>query len=153
MWYAPVSDFDVIQGTTASPTTLAERVTIDGDHTFTTGNGFYKCYVTPNTLKMDVESTGSRDSRGAKQMATGFIPGDRAENAGLFRVAKNDAFIVVIKSCDGTVKQIGTQCSPADFVGGFQSGTNEDGEKGWTFNVESYGNGDLFYPGNIVEKV
>jgi hypothetical protein len=155
VYIAPEEWFDKIAGfkTTSAP---GDSVTIDGSHTFlpnpaTPGKnyGFLKAYATQDTAQLKIDPTGERDGRGAKATLEFFNPGAGKEAAEFGRIIKNTTCIMLVKTPDGVVQQVGAEDLGAEIVGSYDSGKLSGGRRGTTFKAEAYQNGNQFYEGTI----
>jgi len=149
IWIAAEDDFTAIKG--VKTTTLpGDSVTIDGSHTFQANKGFIACYTTQNTAELKLDPTGERDSRGKKIDLTFFHPGNKKAAAEFDRHIKNRSAIVLVETPDGDLLQLGTRGLGVEILGSYGTGTLGGGKRGFTFKVEGYQNGLLFYEGDIT---
>ncbi|HEX8348337.1 MAG TPA: hypothetical protein VF598_00115 [Hymenobacter sp.] len=148
IYVAAIPDFTTIKGVKKT-TGRGDSVTIDGSHTFPTGKGFVKCYTTLKTAQLKLDPTGERDSRGKKIDFTFFHPGNSKEVAEFDRQIKNQEGIILVKTPDGELLQLGSEGLGVEILGSYDSGTLDSGKRGFTFKVEGYANGLLFYEGDI----
>ncbi|MDJ1480273.1 hypothetical protein QNI16_07240 [Cytophagaceae bacterium YF14B1] len=149
IYYAPTSYFQVIQDFNPTPE-IPGVLEIATAHTFKSGKGFHTAYATLDTAKMMMELTGERDGKGYAPKIEFFHPGTKKQAAGFARQCKNDQFIVLAPNPNGYVFQVGTKNIFAEISAKYDSGTLSSGRNGWTFEVNSYANGMIFYDGNIV---
>lgn len=151
---AEISTFLSIKSVFASPATQAEKVTIDGDHTFNGTEGFRRMYTTAEKTDLEASAIGEEDSKGRKVMAKCFFPGSLPEFEAFLLDDPDMIAIIEPFPCNGVDRfQLGTSCSPAkiapDHV--FKAGTVKEGVKGYEFNLVAYQPSLLFYPGAITE--
>ncbi len=150
-WFAPISYFDTIATPEASPSTLAGLVTISDSHTFLTGYGFHKGYITQDKNGVKFEAQGERDGRSFKQSAKAFTPGSTPTLHGLASRCKNERFIVLVEETDDQVSQIGTADHYAELIMSFSTGEKSADLRGYEIMVESVSNNNFRYTGTIVE--
>jgi hypothetical protein len=155
IYIAPEDWFEKIAGFKTT-TGKGDSVTIDGSHTFkdnpdTPGEkyGFLKAYSTQDTAQLKLDPTGERDGRGYKASLEFFNPGDGKEQAEFMRIIKNTTCIMLVKTPDGIVKQVGAEDLGAEIVGTYDSGKLSGGRRGTTFKAEAYQQGHQFYEGTI----
>lgn len=138
---APIRFFTTIAKPVASPTTLAERVEIDGPHTLAATKFFKKVYCTMDKGKVDLKPQGDTDGASFKQEGELFYPGNESEAHGFADLVKNDNFIIIIETPDtqdsGKYLQVGTEMFPAKIKPEFTTGTNSSGVRGYTFKFEA----------------
>jgi hypothetical protein len=153
IWYAELGDFDTLAGVYASPSTQAEKVTIDGDHTFTGTEGFRLMYTTAEKRSLETSVVGEEDSKGKMVDISAFFPGTDEEFEAFLLDDPDLICIVEPFPCNGTKKlQVGTACAPAKIVeDSYKSGTIKEGVKGYEFKIRAYQGSLLFYPGTITE--
>ena len=135
---APVSAFDVVADVADPNATGPERVTISGDHTFLTGQGFTEMYTTLDTGKLMAESIGERDGRGHSVKVECFHPGTKAEAMAFAETALYDEFILLVEELEGEHIQVGDKTLGADVLNSFDTGTVSSGRKGYQFTFESF---------------
>lgn len=151
--YAELSTFDNLATVFASPSNQAEKVTIDGAHTFNNPvtEGFFELYATDTLRMLETEVVGERDSKGKKVTVSGFFPGT-SEEFEAFLLDDPDLILLCEPfPCNGTkIIQVGTACSPARIVeDSYKTGTNAEGKKGYEFKIEAFQSSLLFYTGPI----
>ncbi|WP_022821899.1 hypothetical protein [Hymenobacter norwichensis] len=150
IFVAAEQDFTTIKG--VKKTKLpGDSVTIDGSHAFADGKGFAKCYTTLKTAQLKLGNVGERDGRGKKIDFTFFHPGNSKEVAEFDRQIKNQTCIILVTTPDGEVLQLGSEGLGVEILGEYDSGTLDSGRRGFTFKVEGYANGLLFYEGDIKQ--
>ena len=149
--YAELSTFDTLATVFSAPSTQAEKVTIDGVHTFNGTEGFREMYATDTLRMLETEVVGERDSKGKKVTVSAFFPGT-SEDFEAFLLDDPDLILLCEPfPCNGTKKiQVGTNCSPARIVeDSFKTGTTAEGKKGYEFKIEAFQSSLLFYTGEI----
>lgn len=157
VYIAPEQWFDKIAGfkTTNNP---GDSVTIDGSHTFlpnpnatTPGAlyGFLKAYATQDSAQLKLDPTGETDGRGYKASLEFFNPGAGKEAAEFMRIIKNHRCIILVKTPDGVVQQVGAEDLGAEIVGSYDTGKLSGGRRGTMFKAEAYQQGNQFYEGTI----
>jgi len=129
----------------------ADRITIDGSHTFNTGEGFIECYTTQDTADLNSEMIGEVDGRGHNPVLTFFHPGAKKDAFAFADAAKNDTFILLVETLPGEFFQIGFKNLGANITANFASGTLSSGRLGWSFTATAYGP-IAFYGGTIEKK-
>lgn len=158
IFIAPIEWFKVIKGFKTT-TGVGDSVTIDGSHTFNDDPanagktyGFLKAYSTLDTAQLKLDPTGDRDGRGYKASLEFLNPGNSKESAEFMRIVKNYNCLILVKTPDGVVQQMGSEGLPAEIVGSYDSGKLSGGRRGTTFKAEAYQNGPVFYEGDIALK-
>jgi len=155
VWYAELSEFNVLASVFATPSSQAEKVTIDGDHTFTVGtDGFRLMYTTAEKRDLESAGIGEEDSKGRMVEVLCFFPGTSAEFEAFLLDDPELICVVEPFPCNGTNRlQIGTSCAPAKIAPdhSFKAGTVKEGVKGYEFKIRSYQPSLLFYQGVITE--
>jgi hypothetical protein len=151
VYIAPESWFAKIAGMKTTEA-AGDSVTIDGSHTFLEGFGFLKCYATLDTAQLKLDPTGERDGRGYKAALEFFNPGSGKEAAEFMRIIKNESCIMLVKTPDGIVQQVGSEGLGAEIVGSYDSGKLSGGRRGTTYKAEAYQQGNQFYEGVIDIK-
>lgn len=155
-WIAKHSDFLVIAGLPASPSTQAQKVTIADNHTFTPPKGFEKMYIDVDNSMLEGAGFGTKDNKGATMRLNAFFPGTKVEFAAFLK--DNPELIVLVPdgNCDGVPRyqQIGTKCSPAKIVAewAYNSATaGSTDNRGFEFQIECHQGSLLFYTGTVTE--
>lgn len=150
-WFDEIADFKKTNN-------AGDSVTIDGSHTFkvnpdatTPGAkyGFLKVYSTLDTAQLKLDPTGERDGRGYKASLEFFNPGSGKPAAEFTRIIKNSSCIILVKTPDGIVQQVGLEGLGAEIVGSYDTGKLSGGRRGTTYKAEAYQNGNQFYEGTI----
>ncbi len=145
-------DFDVIAKAPATGTTAGETAIITAPHTFKTGKGWTKQYITLDSNQLKADIVGERDGRGLKVSFEGFHPGNKAEALEFFRVVKNLGLIMLVPDADGTYLQVGAEGLPVELAPAYDSGKLSSGRRGWTVKGEAYSNGMYIYSGAVTMK-
>lgn len=149
IYYAPTSYFQTIKGFKANPS-VEGCLEVDGPHVFLPGKGFHELYTTMDTAKLMMEPTGERDGRGyAPKITEAFHPGLKREASAFARQCKNDEFIVLALTPNGEVVQLGQPDLAAEIFAKQDSGTLSSGRNGYTFEVNSFANGIIYYDSPI----
>jgi hypothetical protein len=115
VYVAKVSSFDSLiapkdkEGPNAA-TTLADLVTISGDHIFKTGLGFTKIKAIKETVKLETSQIGDATKSPVQEnKMTVQMLGSEAQILGFKRWAKGEDLIVIaIEFESGNVRQIGS---------------------------------------------
>lgn len=151
IWIAPLSAFDTLEVPTAAGLVAGDSLIIPTAHTFNIDEGFVPMYTTKDTGKLMSEPIGERDGRGHMPKLEFFHPGSDAAAAEFAYAAKNDNFIILVRTANGKVLQLGREGMGADIVGTYDTGTLSSGRNGWTFACEVFGK--IFeYAAAIEEK-
>lgn len=144
-------DFAILKGTktTGLP---GDSVTIDGDHSFKEGKGFYELYGTQDSAEFKLTTVGEIDGYGGKVEGEFFFPGTKKEAAEFAKRVRNVPVVIVTKSQDGVKHQWGSKglglTVPSDFTTAKLSG----GRRGFIFKVSGYQSSLLFYEGVLPLK-
>lgn len=153
VYIAAESDFLVQADLPASPTTQDEKVTISGNHTFTSPKGFQLVKGSPYSTTYEADIIGDEDNKTIHAKVKIFIPGKKKAAAAF--VKDNPRIIALVENVpcqDSEYYQVGTKCAPAVLAaeGGFKSGTMKDGKKGTELTFECYQPCELFYGGTLT---
>lgn len=147
IFFAPKSDFEIIQAPGA------DGVTISASHVFKPGKGFYKMYNSLETGELNSEMKGNIDGRYQAQKYAGHVPGIRAAVASIIRKAQNVEMIVLVKEANTKVIQLGDNTYPAYMAVGAKTGkAGADDTAGFNVEISSYGIATQFYTGDIQVK-
>lgn len=150
---ASINDFLSIKTPVSNPTTFAEKVEIDGAHTFKTGKCFKKVYCTMDKGKLDLKSQGENDGKSFKVEGEIFYPGSKSEAHGFAAQVKNDNMMLLIEHPDSATNghlQVGTEMFPAKINPEFTTGTNSSGVKGYLFKYEAMSTAMYIYKNTIT---
>lgn len=133
LWFCPLADFDVIATPLAVPLALGDEVTINGDHTFQTTNGFFKWELKQKSPTIKGTSIGDP---GAKLMEYSFeavILGDETTTQAQLERFLNTKGICLLKDAnctsDDTYAQLGDECDTPEFTVEFDGKTTAEGLK------------------------
>ncbi len=153
VFIAPVGDFLVQADLTASPTNQGDKVTISGNHTFTSPKGWQEVFASPFSKTYEADILGDEDNKSIHAKVKIFIPGKKKEVAAFIK--DNPKFIVLVQNVpcqDAEYYQVGSKCAPAVIAaeGGFKSGTMKDGKKGYEITLECYQPCEIFYGGTVT---
>jgi len=155
IYIAPEEWFEKIAGLKTT-TGAGDSVTIDGSHTFkdnpaTPGvkYGFLTAYATQDTAQLKLDPTGERDGRGYKASLEFFNPGSGKEASEFARIIKNESCLMLVKTPDGIVQQVGSEGLGAEIVASYDSGKLSGGRRGNMFKAEAYQQGNQYYEGTI----
>ena len=154
IWYTSVDEV-TLATVPASPTTQAEKVTIDDDHTFaSTSNGWRKMWIDQETSNVIFAGVGAIGSKGATGTIQVMIPGTKKEVAAFIKDDPELVILVPNPDCDGEYLQLGNACSPLliqpdyEFKTGTVSGTDM---KGFTINLKYTTDVPTWYTGVVTE--
>ena len=158
-YWAAVSEF-ATNGIQCPPspmdaTTNAALVTISTDHVFQLDKGFHRINGSTGKNNLEANITGEAGSLKFMKTVKVFIPGSDAELHSQISQMLNQPMIVLIKdsNCASNVwYQLGCDCEWA-FIepqGGFKTGTNKDGVKGYELTISCPGSAVVLYAGAIT---
>ena len=147
-WFATIAKAPAFSATAAAGTSAV----IATSHTFKTGLGFLRIYITLDSNELKAEVVGERDGRGQKISFEGFHPGNKAESIELFNLMKNTDGIMLVPDADGTYIQVGTDGLPVEMSPSYGSGKLSGGRRGTTLKGECYAKALRLYKGDVVEK-
>lgn len=140
VYFAPISDFTLIQKPIANPTTFAAKSEITVAHTFAATKGFVKMYSTMDKGKFDAKSQGDTDGKSFKPEGEFFYPGSKSDAHGFAAAVKNDNFIILVEMPDSDTNghiQVGSEMFPAKIEPEFTAAQNSSGVRGYTFKFMS----------------
>jgi hypothetical protein len=159
MYYAPISNFNVIQDTAETLSSFVpgtddyeDLAEITASHTFLSGHGFNTLYNTANTGMVEFPQQGERDGYSMKIVLKFFYPGMDSVLLGFLRRVKNDRLLVLARMMDNSVLQIGSKLAPA-YMRIESGGTSnqEGGRRGFNVIVECpVTSGPIKYTGTIT---
>jgi hypothetical protein len=139
VYFAPLSHFDTIAKEGGlSAATLEEVSDITADHTFKTGNNFYKMELEINKNELASEYQGAVRGNHDKFDFTGFAANLSKTQLGLMRKARAEKHIVLVPLNDGKVMQLGEEGNGAMISTSVATGTQEGGERGINVNIAAY---------------
>ena len=154
LWFCKKDELSTIAVPLASPSTQAEKVTIDGPHVATVGNGFQKLYISTRKSKGMWATEGDQDSKSVKHSVEVFVPGMTKEIAALLF---DDPEMIVLypNGPCGTSEylQIGTKCD-GGYIEKAEGGTETFGgtnAKGTTLTISASQSAIYFYNDAIPE--
>lgn len=157
-YWSPFSSFAAngIKCPPAAPTTNEESVTVADDHTFTVDNGFLKVQGSPSKNMFEASFIGEQGSLKMMASLKVFLPGSEDSLHAAISLVMNEPLIVLVKDsncADDFWYQLGCDCAGAYIApeGGFKSGTNADGVKGYEITIKYPTNAVLKYTGAITE--
>jgi len=133
LWFCPLDDFDTIATPLAVPLALGDEVTINGDHTFTGTDGWFKWELKQKSPTIKGTPVGDP---GAKLMEYTFectILGDEATTQAQMERLLNSKGIVLLKDAncqaDDVYAQLGDECDTPEFTVEFDGKTTAEGLK------------------------
>lgn len=153
--FAPESYFETIAQApkySAAQASAGLSAVIAENHTFKTGLGFLKIYMTLDSNELKAETVGERDGRGSKLMLEGFHPGNSAQVIEMLNLVKNTGGILLVPDADGTYIQVGAKGLPAEVSFSYGSGKLSGGRRGFTIKAEAYAAAIRLYKGDVTEK-
>lgn len=140
LWFCPLADFDVIAKPTASPTALGDLVTIDGDHTFTSTNGFFKWELKQKSPTIKGTTVGDPGARLVQYTGEVTILGDEASTQEQLERLLNSKGICLLKDAacqtDDVYAQLGDECDTPEFTVEFDGKTTVDGLKEYKVSIK-----------------
>lgn len=141
---------------TVSPVVNPEdALTLDGDITFDTGDGFVDVYATKDTVQLMLKKVGQKDSRGFNAELNFFIPALHKQFAALLVEDPDVVFLVKKPDCAGTEWIVlGSDCRGIEVNGDFDSdlANNESGRHGFSAKGQGYIPKFFFYTGTVTMK-
>jgi hypothetical protein len=144
-WAIPVGPF----------TNYGDDSIIAADHTFATGKGFQKAYLSNRDSELLGSYMGAQDSRAFKPELNAFMPSINPQTTTFF--AGNKRYLVLLPSpdCAGTrYIQIGTQCRGAEIPAAsvkMKSGKAESNDPvGHEFIIDGYADKCYWYDGTVT---
>lgn len=153
-YFVKCEDIDTEAKSVSSPTTAEEAMTIIGSHTLATGKYFAKMYSTLGKGNLKFESEGSRDFENFKTTGILFYPSTKKAAISMASAILGQDLIIVLEENTETnyFLQVGTKKLPARVVSAGDWGTELNGEKGITFNIEAFHGKKpvYFYDGDIM---
>lgn len=152
--WAAISEFATIASvkdlSDVTVTDAKQYVEISADHTFLTGKGFKKVYITRDTGMAKIVPTGDRDGRSFKGTFEGQYPDINSDVLGQMTMMKNDRLIMLAVLADKTVLQLGSADFPAEVKPESDSAKNESGLRHSKWSFEAFLPQPQFYTGAIV---
>lgn len=158
VYYSPLANISVLpkakvtDPNQSAPYDLADLVTVEDDIIMIFGKQFMKIYCTLEEGELKSALQGLRDGKSFKQTLDLFFPGSKAEYHGLRSWIKNNSGIFLVPDMDGTKYLFGSQCYPANLVGGeWTTAKKGDERKGGTMQFDfNHPNSVLFFTGDVI---
>ncbi len=147
-FFIPVADIATYGTITTPVVNPGDAITISGNHVPVSGKRFYKVQIEVNKGELAGEFQGDVLGGISRKEFTGFVSGASANAIAVLEKAKRENLLFFVELPDGKVLQLGTNKVPARLRTGFQTGTNEGGERGTNVTVHSYQD-TLFYKGTL----
>lgn len=117
-------------------TTYEELVTISSDHTFFSGKGWKKFYVTEDTGMVESTFQGEKDGKSFINKMKLFHPKAGAKAMGFIRFGINHGFYGIGVDAEGLKRMVGTKHYPAKMdTGSITTTETAAGRKGITFDI------------------
>lgn len=134
----PVEDIATFAVPVANPTTQEARISIVGSHTLDSSKYWVKMYSTQGKGTLNFSSEGGRDFEKVKIGGSLFYPSTaKAAMAAAVGYLNRDVIILLEPySDDGCFWQVGTEKIPARIKPSGDWGTELNGEKGITFEID-----------------
>ena len=79
VYFCPLADFDTIAAPLTVPLALGDTVRVNGDHTFTSTNGFFNLECKDDSVKITSTPVGDAGARMSRYKAEFIILGDSPE--------------------------------------------------------------------------
>ncbi|RSK45187.1 hypothetical protein [Hymenobacter rigui] len=136
----------------AAQAKAGDSVIITENHTFKTGLGWLKLYITLDSNQLKADIVGERDGRGLKVSFEGFHPGNKPQSLEFLNLVKNIGGIMLVPDADGTYIQVGAEGLPVELTPNFDSGKLSSGRRGSMVKGEAYATGLRIYAGDVIEK-
>ncbi len=153
MWVAPISYFDTIGAPETVMAAVGDLAKITDTHTFLTGKGFHKFYLTKNKGGVKAEPAGEEDGKSLDYKFEGFTPGGDKAKRQMMAMLNNEKCIVLIEEAAdmSIVNQIGSAELYASFNNSYTSGGTNKDLRGHTISVEAPTTYAFVYEGTITE--
>lgn len=133
LFFCPVADFLVIATPLTTPLALGDEVTINGDHTFATTNGFFKWELKQKSPTIKGTSVGDVGAKLMEYTGEVTILGDEATTQAQLERLLNSKGICLLKDAncleDDVYAQIGDECDTPEFTVEFDGKTTAEGLK------------------------
>lgn len=140
LWFCPLADFNVIATPLATPLALGDEVTINGDHTFTTTNGFFKWELKQKSPTLKGTSVGDPGAKLIEWTAEVTILGDEATTQAQMERLLNSKGICLLKDAncleDDVYAQLGDECDTPEFSVDPDFKTTAEGLKEWKITIK-----------------
>ncbi|MGH1338972.1 MAG: hypothetical protein ACRBFS_22845 [Aureispira sp.] len=123
LWVGLVEDMTTIGAVDPAATTIAGKLTITTAHAFTTGEGFIKVGLLPNTGLM----TDSAEGELGSEVNTPTFTGIARESKELKYMIESGKKMILLwrpaQCTDSEYRQLGDECNPASMRANFSSGS------------------------------
>lgn len=153
-YFIKAEDIDTEAKPVANPTTALESLEIIGSHTLANSKYFAKMYSTLGKGNLKFDSEGSRDFENFKTTGILFYPSTKKDAIAMSSAILGQDLIILLEENTETsyFLQVGTKKLPARVVSAGDWGTELNGEKGITFNIEAFHGKKpvYFYDGDIM---
>jgi hypothetical protein len=126
------------------------NVRVNGTHVPASGKGFAKLELNDEESLLNFETLGKKFNRSGKITAQLFHPGsseEAAEFAAIVKKARN--VVVLVPLPNGKTVQLGTKNSYAEIVPSYTSGTRENPDSRWLFEVSCYASSLVYYESTV----
>jgi hypothetical protein len=133
----------------ASPTTLADSVTISDTHVISNVNKFHTIDVEMDTGELMAKIQGDRGGKSLKTELDFLFPRFNASALGFTKKSNNSRYLVFVPLPDGAVIQMGSVDFPCEITAENGTGKNSSGVRGVKCKAESMANAVYFYTGAI----
>lgn len=137
LYIIPESQIEDFADLKTAPTTDADYVTLDGNHTLATGKYWKKVYATPGTVKCTPASQGEIDGQSFHPAGEFFYPGTGDGPNAFARMVNNGNFIIILVEEDGKRVQVGYKGHPARIKPSADLGQKAPDRKGFKYEFES----------------
>lgn len=133
LYFCPLADFNVIATPLAVPLTLGDEVTINGDHTFTTTNGWFKFELKQKSPTIKGTPVGDPGAKLMEYTGECIILGDETTTQAQLERLLNTKGICLLKDANCTSNdvyaQLGDECDTPEFTVEFDGKTTAEGLK------------------------
>ena len=140
LWFCPLVDFNVIAKPLSVPLALGDEVTINGDHTFLTTNGFFKYELKQKSPTIKGTSVGDPGAKLMEYTGTVVLLGDESTTQAQLERMLNTKGICLLKDAncleDDVYAQLGDECDTPEFSVEFDGKTTAEGLKEYTVNFK-----------------
>lgn len=146
-WFVPNTG---IKSPVAPFATAGDQITIKEAHEFIDGKGFIYFALARGKNQLDVPIVGDPGFTKQNQEATVFIPGNTPDLHAIYQTLMNVPSIALVKdsNCKADLwMQLGCDCEGAFLGGPFNTGTTQDGVKGFNAKVVYDGAVQFYQPG------
>lgn len=132
-YFCPLVDFNVIATPLSVPLALGDTVTINGDHTFLTTNGFFTWESKQKSVTIKGASVGDPGAKLIEYTGEVTILGDSASTQEQLERLLNTKGIVLLKDAnclvDDVYAQLGNECDTPEFTVEYDGKTTNEGLK------------------------